>query len=375
MTSRRLRIWAGLHTWTSLICTLFLLVLCLTGLPLIFHEDIDRAFGQRATADLAAAAAMPLLPLDRLLEIARQARPGEAVRFATAVPGEPLWNMEMGASAESRSLTAIVTIDARTGRIMRTGDRIRSPAMQFLKDLHTELLMEQPGMLFLGLVGLCFVAAIVSGVVLYRPFMRKLPYGTLRVEKRRRYWLDVHNLAGITLTAWMLVVGVTGVINTLSQQIADHWMRTELAAMIAPWRNAPVPAQVTPLQDAVETALAAFPGMAVATVAMPGSMFAGGHHYDVFLSGAEPLTSKLIKPVMVDAQTGKITEARDLPWYAQALFISKPLHFGDYGGWPLKVLWAVLDLMTIGVLLSGLYLWISRLAGWRSFREGATDEA
>jgi uncharacterized iron-regulated membrane protein len=282
--------------------------------------------------------------------------------------------MEMGASVESRTLTAIVTLDARTGRIMRTGDRIRSPAMQFLRDLHTELLMEQPGMLFLGFIGLCFLASIISGVVLYRPFMRRLPYGTLRIEKRRRYWLDLHNLAGITLTTWMIVVGVTGVVNTLSQQIADHWMRTELAAMIAPWRNAPVPTQVVPLQDVVQTVLAAFPGMAVATVAMPGSMFAGGHHYDVFLSGADPLTSKLIKPVMVDAQTGRITEARDLPWYAQALFISKPLHFGDYGGWPLKVLWAVLDLMTIGVLLSGLYLWISRLAGIRNPAIGPADE-
>jgi uncharacterized iron-regulated membrane protein len=234
--------------------------------------------------------------------------------------------------------------------------------------------MEQPGMLFLGFIGLCFLASIISGVVLYRPFMRRLPYGTLRIEKRRRYWLDLHNLAGITLMAWMIVVGVTGVVNTLSQQIADHWMRTELAAMIAPWRNAPVPTQVVPLQDVVQTVLAAFPGMAVATVAMPGSMFAGGHHYDVFLSGADPLTSKLIKPVMVDAQTGRITEARDLPWYAQALFISKPLHFGDYGGWPLKVLWAVLDLMTIGVLLSGLYLWISRLAGIRNPAIGPADE-
>lgn len=374
MTSRTLRIWARLHTWTSLICTLFLVVLCVTGLPLIFHEDIDRAFGQRATPDPMATQAMPPLPLDRLLEIARQARPGEAVRFATAVPGEPLWNMEMGASVASRSLTAIVTVDARTGRIMRTGDRIRSPAMRFLKDLHTELLMEQPGMLFLGFIGLCFLASIISGVVLYRPFMRRLPYGTVRIEKRRRYWLDLHNLAGITLTTWMIVVGVTGVVNTLSQQIADHWMRTELAGMIAPWRNAPVPTQVVPLQDVVQTVLAAFPGMAVATVAMPGSMFAGGHHYDVFLSGADPLTSKLIKPVMVDAQTGRITEARDLPWYAQALFISKPLHFGDYGGWPLKVLWAALDLMTIGVLLSGLYLWISRLAGMRNPKIGPADE-
>ena len=40
--------------------------------------------------------------------------------------------------------------------------------------------------------------------------------------------------------------------------------------------------------------------------------------------------------------------------------MSQPLHFGDYGGMPMKILWAVLDVLTIIVLVSGLYLWIVR---------------
>jgi len=35
---------------------------------------------------------------------------------------------------------------------------------------------------------------------------------------------------------------------------------------------------------------------------------------------------------------------------------------GDYGGVPLKIIWILLDLVTIAVLGSGLYLWISRRA-------------
>jgi uncharacterized iron-regulated membrane protein len=42
------------------------------------------------------------------------------------------------------------------------------------------------------------------------------------------------------------------------------------------------------------------------------------------------------------------------------LLLSQPLHFGDYGGTPLKVIWALLDVITIIVLLSGLYLWCQR---------------
>jgi uncharacterized iron-regulated membrane protein len=51
---------------------------------------------------------------------------------------------------------------------------------------------------------------------------------------------------------------------------------------------------------------------------------------------------------------------RKMPWFAQALLLSQPLHFGDYGGLPLKILWALLDIITIVVLCSGLYLWLDK---------------
>lgn len=45
MKARTVRVWSVVHTWTSLISTVFLLLLCLTGLPLIFHHEIDELLG------------------------------------------------------------------------------------------------------------------------------------------------------------------------------------------------------------------------------------------------------------------------------------------------------------------------------------------
>jgi uncharacterized iron-regulated membrane protein len=72
------------------------------------------------------------------------------------------------------------------------------------------------------------------------------------------------------------------------------------------------------------------------------------------------LTARLFTPVLVDARTGALTAVVQLPWYLRALQVSRPLHFGDYGGLSLKIIWALLDLVTIVVLGSGLYLWLSR---------------
>jgi uncharacterized iron-regulated membrane protein len=64
--------------------------------------------------------------------------------------------------------------------------------------------------------------------------------------------------------------------------------------------------------------------------------------------------------VLIDASSGKVTDSRELPWYVVSLLVSQPLHFGDYGGMPLKIIWGVLDVLTIIVLGSGLYLWLKR---------------
>ena len=93
------------------------------------------------------------------------------------------------------------------------------------------------------------------------------------------------------------------------------------------------------------------------------------------MRGETPLTSRLLKPVLIDAETGKLTDTRELPWYIWALLMSQPLHFGDYGGMPLKILWAILDALTIVVLGSGLYLWLSRSRSGIEQRIAAAETA
>ena len=83
------------------------------------------------------------------------------------------------------------------------------------------------------------------------------------------------------------------------------------------------------------------------------------------------LTARLHRPVLVDARTHQVTAAPEAAWYMAALQLSQPLHFGDYGGLPLKILWALLDVATIVVLGSGLYLWLRRRPSHAPITHGA----
>jgi uncharacterized iron-regulated membrane protein len=232
--------------------------------------------------------------------------------------------------------------------------------MWIMLKLHTDMFAGLPGMLFLGFMGLLFVASIVSGVALYHPFTRRIDFGTVRKEKPRVKWLDLHNLLGIVTVAWALTVGITGSINTLSTVILGIWQADQMADMTAQYRDRQPPQRLASLQSAVDVAAKAMPDMKPAFVAFPGTLFSSKSHYAVFMHGNTPLTSRLLKPALIDAQTGTMTDSRDMPWYVATLLLSQPLHFGDYGGMPLKIIWAILDVITIVLLVTGLYLWLRR---------------
>jgi uncharacterized iron-regulated membrane protein len=267
-----------------------------------------------------------------------------------------------------------VAVDARTAEVLAE-PKFNEGFMYWMFKLHVDLFAGLPGTLFLGLMGLLLVIAIVSGVVLYAPFMRKLPFGTVRhAAATRTRWLDLHNLLGITTLAWALVVGFTGVINTLGEPLFKYWQFSEVSAMIAPYKGKPPPQQLGSLQKAVTASEALEPSMTLGFVAYPGTAFSSAHHYTVFMRGQTPLTARLFKPVLVDAQTAQVTDSRELPWYLKALLVSQPLHFGDYGGLGLQIVWALLDVITIIVLGSGLYLWWARRRRHQSIEQQLAEQ-
>jgi uncharacterized iron-regulated membrane protein len=360
-----IRGWYLVHKWTSLACTLFLLMLCLTGLPLIFHDEIDAALGHAPGEGMigrgSSGTGPGLLPLDVMLAKALNNRPGDVPLFMAFDNDRPLMTITTGPRPDAAAAEMTMQIfDRSTGR---SAGPENDGLTAFLLRVHTDMLLGLPGELFLGGMGLLFVVAIISGVVLYAPFMRKLEFGTLRVSRSARVkWLDYHNLLGIVATAWMIVVGATGVINALATPIMQIWQRNELAEMTRAYAGKPAlpPSRYGSLDAAMAKARAARPGNNPQFIAFPGGSYSSKHHYAVFLQGDTPLTERLLTPALIDAETGRLTDVRPMPWYTRALSLSQPLHFGDYGQLPLKLLWAMLDLFTLHILGTGLYLWLGK---------------
>lgn len=366
MTRQSLRTWYAVHKWTSLISTLFLLMLCITGLPLIFHHELDHALGN--------AVEPPELPgvhdvasLDGIVQAALERRPQDVVQFVFRDPDEPeAWYITLGETIDAAEGSAFFMFDARTGALLHDYP-LGEGLLYVIYRLHLDMFAGLGGMLFLGVMGLLLAASLVSGAVVYGPFMSRLKFGTVRRHRSNRLkWLDLHNLLGIVTLVWLLVVGVTGTINTLSIPILGYWQGTELAAMTARAGHSQNE-EAHSVERALAAVQTALPDKELSFVAFPGNPFATPHHFVFYLVGNTPFTSKLLTPVLADARTGEVMAIGELPWYLMVFLLSQPLHFGDYGGMPLKILWALLDVLAIVVLTSGLYLW------WKKRRVPVTE--
>lgn len=370
MTHTALRRWLWIHKWTSLVCTVFLLVVCLTGLPLIFNDEIEDLFADELPLSNVGAST-PNASFDELAKVALSLYPSQAIIWMGVDDDEPKVKIVIAPSlaafnADSR-VAHILILDERTSAVLRqtkSGSKEGPSLLNLILRLHKDLFMGLPGEMFMACMALLFVTAVISGVIVYGPFMRKTEFGTVRNNTARLRYLDLHNMIGIIVFAWLMVVGVTGFINELVTPLFAFWQDTAVNAMLEPYKGYEVPSQseLTSPQAAIDTALAARPGMRVHTIIFPGVGFGTPYHYLIWTKGNQPLTARLFDPVLVNASTGNLDGVLRMPWYLRALQISVPLHYGDYGGLPLKTIWALFDVLMIAVLLTGIYLWAMR---WR----------
>lgn len=361
--SRRVQRWTWVHRWSSLICTGFMLMLCLTGLPLIFGDEIEQ-WNEPPRVD---AHGIHAVSIDELTAKGRSLNPGEVITSILLDKDDDQVFVTMAPSYEAMKsdLRSVhyMRFDLYTGEILEKSEQTQNAAakiVNILSAFHENMFMGFAGTLLLSVMAMLLLVAVISGIVLYGPFTRKLEFGEVRFERSRRVrWLDLHNLLGITTLLWVSVVGATGIMNEFASPLFDAWKRANLTEALAGYRasEAQTTKVLAPLDNVVAVAARALPRMDVKQIVPLGNGAENPHHYLIWTEGRTALTRQILQPVLVNSQNAKVTAVFSAPWYLSALNTSRPLHFGDYGGMPLKIIWALLDIMAIIVLVSGLYLW------------------
>jgi uncharacterized iron-regulated membrane protein len=353
------------HRWSSIVVTPFFLVLCLTGSILIFHDEIDRAFGWAPHAEVPTGA--EALTPARLVAAARATQPELRPMAYSIDSGEPgIVGITLGAPGRSSfDGSTFIRVNAYTGGVLTAPHAARTPT-DILLDLHSNWLAGSRGRLFGGLVATLVLISLLSGIAIYAPYVRDALFRTRRRDlAARAYQVELHVLVGVVVLGWAMIVAATGLAEALADVALGNWQATELRDLAAhvgePHRV--VTAQSSANVDAViAAATQRLRGEPVNFVAWPGTALSTADAFVVFASPARGLEKNLLDVVVVDAASGNAGEVHSLPWYLKAILIAGPLHFGNYGGIALKLFWLACAWSALFVSGNGAWLWWIRWA-------------
>ena len=197
------RVWRW-HFYAGLICLPFLALMALTGGLYVFKAPIESLV--YAQLRLVPGASGATLDAEALVARALAAQPGQAVRFnAPAAPGR---SAEVGVLTGQGSVG--VYLDPATGRVLgvlRDDQRL----MEVVKRLHSLAIAGTVANHWVEVVAGWAIVLVVSGVVLWWPRGRQgSAYRVRGRPAQRRWWRDLHAVTGVTASAAILFLAVTG---------------------------------------------------------------------------------------------------------------------------------------------------------------------
>ncbi|RIV91846.1 PepSY domain-containing protein, partial [Aurantiacibacter xanthus] len=253
--------------------------------------------------------------------------------------------------------------DPTTGELL---GEAQMPLSHLIEELHVALHLPDPwGRYLVGLLGVCMFSLVLSGILAHPSIVRDA--FRLRIERNRRIaWTDVHNRLSVWGLPFHLVLTFTGGFLGLSGLIVGA------VAMIAyDGDQDRAIASVLGLQPVVAEPLDSFPpvakmvrearttGKPVETVIVGNVDNAGGVTQirlaeDAALDGRSGLMFRN-SGAFVETHSGE-----GAPGGIRALAMVSPLHFGTFGGYPVKLFYFVMALALTWVTSSGMKIWFAR---------------
>ena len=352
VASHLLKTHLPLHTWCGVVSALFLIVCFLAGALTLFLDDLNRWAAPPPPSVMPAPDARQQAQLLDYMA----AHPEITTTFTlhlrtTADAPAPL-------SWERDGEQFWATRDAN-GQWRRFSAPL--PALgEVLDDLHrTAGIPGAVGGYTMGVVAVLYALALISGTVLLLPRLKRQLFALRPEGGRRRAWLDLHNLLGLTALPFHLVIAITTAVFVFYAPL-EQAMRALSPAADTDVAEAAGQGELLPPATLLARAQAFAPALqaermvfdalddrAEALVVVLGGTATGGRRLYVALN-----------------PYGGALRYRNSggSFYHAASDAFAALYFGNYGGYPLRWLYFVLALAGAVLFYTGNLLWLDKRA-------------
>ncbi|MEO1244170.1 MAG: PepSY-associated TM helix domain-containing protein [Pseudomonadota bacterium] len=265
-----------------------------------------------------------------------------------------------GAPLESTDWIA----DPQTGELLSVAE---APYAHLIEDLHTVLLLPNPwGRYLVGIIGVCMFTLILSGIFAH-PTIVKDAFKLRLKRNARMAWTDVHNRLSvwglpfhlvITFTgAFLGVAGITVVALAMLAYEGDQEAAIQVIQGPQPVLDAPLMTAPPDYASMLERSAAPDRDFSLLVAGNPKN---SGYTTSVAYYEEGILSSRTSD---VYRNSGEFLEkfgGSGSPAGARVFGMVQPLHYGTFGGYPIKILYFVLSLALTYITSSGMMIWFKR---------------
>ena len=356
-----------LHRWLGLVAGVAFCLLGLSGSLLVFRPELERL----ARPELYVGGAQSAT-LGEMQRLAARAAPGLEL-YRVRLPHESAGSYEFLFGINGR-LTTRVYVDPGRLRVLGVRTAASDPFL-WLQSLHFDLLAGETGRKVNGAIAASLLLLVLSGLA--RWFAMRASWAARciprwRARPARRNW-GLHMAAGFWASPLLLLMSVTALYFAFHQPVASAVYALTRSRPPAPPPRVPPGPAAAGLDDLLRRAQAFEPAARFTLIRLPRS---SGQPVTINYVLAGDLSGLGANAIHFHPATGaplRADRVRDMDFGARLVAAFVPLHFGIFGGLPVRVLWAALGLLPSILFLTGLAIW-RRLRSRRAMSEPSSSE-
>jgi uncharacterized iron-regulated membrane protein len=339
-----------IHRIAGLLSGLFILLMSLSGALLVFHEELDSLEYPKVVAENN----NELISVDSCYRSFQKEYPHAQISncHIPESDSKPLIFSVYDSSFMNGTKSMQVFIHPQTGAILKTRGSADG-LMSWVDKLHGSLHLDKKGEWLLGFFAIVFLISIITGIIMYRRSIGAVLLFRKKVFRKN----NLHQLIGVYALLFNLMIGITGFWMQRYVFKKDFYQTYDYTSVLKT-----SPALFYSIDSAFERVKEKYPAFTGYVI-----YFAQNKKGKTAVYGSQSTNSFIHSKKYADAifldSTGGIASTRFINEIDPADrydIISSQIHYGKYGGWPVKIIYCLFGL-TGGVLsVTGFLLWYKR---------------
>lgn len=351
-----------LHLWPGLISSIIVFFVCLTGVVIVYADEIiDLSAGKARYVE----AVLPKkLPSETLLANAIGAVPGAKQSSYMVAYRDVKRSVRFNVFSKQAGLN-MVYVDQYTGKVLKVDKTIFF--FFTVAHLHESLMLDKPGQWIVDIATLIFFIEVITGIILWLPKnwnakVRKSVFTVKWNSPWKRLSFDLHRVLGIYAAGILLVIIVTGLLVAF-EPLKDATSKLFGGESAAMWQKSvsktfdPAAAKVS-IDSAVEKAFNAYPDKKEVKIAL--WKYKESPYFLLAATNRAALKSDENAQIMYVARTtGLVNENVPAEIIKGETFenVMWMLHMGNWLGPIGKLLTFLAGLIGCSLPITGFYIW------------------